>query len=85
MPFGQSALLAHFAGFVVERGAYLIHRADGASVAEARSKAEEIGITAQVAAGTAAAILTADPIGGALNLGHAALRENDRSKWREGK
>jgi hypothetical protein len=85
MPFGQSALLAYFAGNLVERGAYLIQRADGVSVPEARSRAEEIGISAQVAAGTVAAIVTADPIGGALNLGHAALRENDRSLWRDGK
>lgn len=85
MPFGQSALLGYFAGNLVERGAYLIQRAGGSSVAEARSRAEEIGIAAQVAAGTAAAILTADPIGGALNLGHTALREKDRSMPWEGK
>ncbi len=85
MPFGQSALIAYFAGNLVERGAYLIQRADGASVPKAKARAEEIGIAAQVAAGTVAAIVTADPIGGALNFGHAALRENDRSLWREGK
>jgi hypothetical protein len=85
MPFGQSALVGAIVGNIAQRGAYLIERVDGASPREAQSKAEEIGISAQVSAGTMVAVATADPIGGALNLGHSALRETERSMRQDGK
>lgn len=85
MPFGQAGLMAVMGANLGKRIAFLTAEACGMTRREADLFSDKIAITAGQTLGTAASIVTLDPIGFGLTSAHTALLENDLARKRAGK
>jgi hypothetical protein len=77
MPFGQSAILTLPVLNGVRRVAYLVHTLQGTPPREAMRRASETAIVAASTVATSTAIVTLDPVGGALSAGYIALESQE--------